>query len=1163
MLAEAVGPAVTANAIIVRDMFLESTKLHPDHPALVSMYQSAAFPSSDSLSEEEGCLSWTYQQLNDKAEKLASSLYALGLRRGMRIAVFLPNGAEWTLLFWASVKLGTIFVSLDDRAVPHKDEVHHFFDVTKPSAVFVSTAANARILMENTALDWEGISTKVITKPPSTPTVGWQSLADCLIAGPATNGIVLTHQSNMNGHVANHELPEVPATNGHRAEPSNQKDDDLNATVYILFTSGTSGLPKACPLTNKNIWASCMAANGLLQLSCTKRVMINSPSSHSMGLSGITHAWVNGATAVVPTPAFDARMTLEAIDKMECTHMSAIPTMLLALIKQPGFHPTKTRSLELVLLGGTIVPPAIYAIATSPKSLGASTAIAAFGMTEGLPICGSQPGHDLVVHRGAVSLGQALPGVRIRICKSQSTDIVRRGETGELHYSGDMVIGDYLHGDSKSIYNDESGRWIATGDEAMMDDQGNIFIFGRWKDIIIRGGENLSPGLIENCMGRAGVHGQIIGIPDDIAGEVPLAIVHALDHDHIPKAQIHDLVLESLGPTCLPTSYMTLAELGLTSFPLTTSGKVRKTHLRQLLLEKLSSEAAQEPIVDLDGFSVGTSSPLELFLGNAVANLTGLSDQSVPRDQPLSTMLDSINILRLQAQIQRGLSKNIPIDRLLGDTTISVLAMELRGIATTDSPAVRSQQRQGPPTAMDMVHTHDDPRCAARTRAQAETVLSKHNLSWEDVEDVFPFPALSAGSFDGMRPMGFSIRITFMTKSISASHLRSALETTLGQWSMFRSLAMRFDNTPLFIIVKACNAMMRASIIDAPDLESHEDLDNVRFPNPSDNNVHPASGGPLARFAITRLKNTGSTALMMLAHHALYDAISLQAFFRDLQANLSSSPIKELHTNYKLFADTYYLHSHSLPAQQSIAYHLSRLRGIAPLRETLWPEQRCIGAFIGDDTGYSIPASQRNPLLLQERTQIDNDGGTAGMLGIRRSIPLHNLPLLNTHGEISTPIFFKAALALLASRLSSSSSGGREVIFPQPQAGRSWPFLSPSLAAYLPNPVTIAGSTINVVFNRIHIVPGATVADFLSALETEQKELTKHAHAPVASIAAGLCAADASALAVAGKRMLFNWNPVLGDEGSEGFVEPKEGVEKSSSVSLQKGEKENSSSTIS
>ena len=424
------------------------------------------------------------------------------------------------------------------------------------------------------------------------------------------------------------------------------------------------------------------------------------------------------------------------------------------------------------------------------------------------------------------------------------------------------------------------------------------------------------------------------------------------DHDHISKAEIYDLVMESLGAACLPTAYMTLAELGLTSFPTTTSGKVRKTHLRQLVLEQVSAKHAKEQFVDLDGFNVNASDPLQIFLCITVASLTGLSEQSVPRDQPVSTMLDSINILRLQAQIKRDISKSIRVDTLLGDTTISDLAVELQKISTTQSPLVHSPRRQTPPTALDMVHTHDDPKCAARTEAQAECVLSKHGLSWQDVEDVFPFPALSGASFDVMRPLGFSVCLTFVTKYIGASLLRTALEKTLGKWSMFRSLAMRFDNLPLFIIVRACRAMLQASIFEAPELESQQDLGNLRLSEHGDGSVHPASGGPLARFAIANIKSTGSAALRMLAHHSVFDAISLQAFFRDLEANIHGSLATELHTDYKLFASTYYLQSQSVTAQTSITYHLSCLRGIASLRETAWLVYRSVGAFIGDDTGY-------------------------------------------------------------------------------------------------------------------------------------------------------------------------------------------------------------------
>lgn len=179
--------------------------------------------------------------------------------------------------------------------------------------------------------------------------------------------------------------------------------------------------------------------------------------------------------------------------------------MLLALLRQPTFRPEKTRSLQKVLLGGTVVSPSIVATVTDPTLLGASEAIVGFGMTEGLPICSSSSKQGMKVDRGALSIGKALPGVRIRVCQSGTRRILMRGETGELHFSGGMVISGYLFGDNRCFYDDESGHWITTGDEAMMDLEGNVFIFGRYKDLIIRGGENLSPALIENCLGRAGI----------------------------------------------------------------------------------------------------------------------------------------------------------------------------------------------------------------------------------------------------------------------------------------------------------------------------------------------------------------------------------------------------------------------------------------------------------------------------------------------------------------------------------------------------------------------------------------------------------------------------------------------------------------------------------
>ena len=127
----------------------------------------------------------------------------------------------------------------------------------------------------------------------------------------------------------------------------------------------------------------------------------------------------------------------------------------MALVGHPSFAPYKTQSLQTVLFGGTIISPELLT-ATIAK-IGATKAVAVYGMSEGLPICGSAAG---------------------------------RG---------------YLNGDNSGFYDDDHGHWFATGDQAKIDEKGSIYLLGRYKVIIIRGAENQSPALIENCLNKAGV----------------------------------------------------------------------------------------------------------------------------------------------------------------------------------------------------------------------------------------------------------------------------------------------------------------------------------------------------------------------------------------------------------------------------------------------------------------------------------------------------------------------------------------------------------------------------------------------------------------------------------------------------------------------------------
>lgn len=163
------------------------------------------------------------------------------------------------------------------------------------------------------------------------------------------------------------------------------------------------------------------------------------------------------------------------------------------------------KSLTLVTLGSTVITPEILLAATDKSKLGAPRAIVGFGMSEGLTVLGTSTDRTLTTEGGFLGLSEVFFGAKIKVCEAGTRRVLERGEIGELHFGGNMRIGGYLDGDDSCFYSDDRGQWISTGDQAKMDVSGTIYILGRYKDIIIRAGENISPVSIETCLNKAGV----------------------------------------------------------------------------------------------------------------------------------------------------------------------------------------------------------------------------------------------------------------------------------------------------------------------------------------------------------------------------------------------------------------------------------------------------------------------------------------------------------------------------------------------------------------------------------------------------------------------------------------------------------------------------------
>ena len=598
-----------------------------------------------------------------------------------------------------------------------------------------------------------------------------------------------------------------------------------------------------------------------------------------------------------------------------------------------------------------------------------------------------------------------------------------------------------------------------------------------------------------------------------MAGELPVAVVQIHQKAAIlPMEAMQDIVIQDLGQIHAPALYLKIQYLGLETFPMTTSGKVRKSDLKKHVAEYLQDERQR----DNQSHRIEEDALARIF-----ASILGQSPKSLLWDKPFEEQADSINLLRFVAHVKRDLSKEITLQDVLGTKTLQDLAKRLEslGMVSKAGKTPLERARGGPPTMRDMVHTHGDESRAYKTQEVTAKVLQPMGMSWEqDVEDVFPISGIASKHLANTRAYASTVRITFVTRTADVAKLDWAIKTSLTQWALFRSISVWFDQSVcLYVVLRIRSKWSELALINYPDVDCPQDLCSISLPLKE---VSVRAPGPLMRIIIARVRSTGTAGAVVIANHAVLDAVSMGAWVEDLHQLLSGKETQvQARTPYKMFADCYYSHRSSLEGQMAVTFHVQRLQGINSIKDSLWPPQRCPGWFIGDDSEWQ-PLTLENGFGSNERKQLDDGGWRVGYDGIMLHTQLLHLGnLWSAHG-ISVPVLFKSACALLNSHITGKS----DVLFSNTQAGRQWPFLQESMARCLPNPVTIAGLTYTRVVNRISVDAEESVGDLLACIEDEQRSLTLYAHAPIPDVLDQLSKPDGEIFMETG-RQAFNWRP--------------------------------------
>ena len=486
---------------------------------------------------------WTYTELLADVDAVAKALMAKGVAAGDRIGIWAPNCPEWTILQYATARMGAILVNVNPAY-----RTHELTYVVNQSGMRMLVSAvshktsDYRAMVDEARSETPGLSEVVYIGDPS-----WDELA----AGGSS--------------VTDEQLAERGA--------SLTPDDPIN----IQYTSGTTGFPKGATLSHHNILNNGYFVGELIDYTEADRICIPVPFYHCFGMvMGNLAATSHGACMVIPAPSFDPGATLRAVAQERCTSLYGVPTMFIAELDLPDFAEHDLSTLRTGIMAGSICPVEVMKRVVAQMNM---TEVAiSYGMTETSPVSTMTRTDDNLARR-TETVGRSMPHIESKVVDAISGIPLPRGETGELCTRGYSVMLGYWEQPDKTAEAIDAARWMHTGDLATMDEDGYVNIVGRIKDLVIRGGENIYPREVEEFLYThpdiADV--QVIGVPDDKYGEELMAWVVLREGAATLTAEgVREFASGKLAHYKIPR-YVHVTD----SFPMTVTGKVRKVEMRE------------------------------------------------------------------------------------------------------------------------------------------------------------------------------------------------------------------------------------------------------------------------------------------------------------------------------------------------------------------------------------------------------------------------------------------------------------------------------------------------------------------------------------------------------------------------------------------------------
>jgi long-chain acyl-CoA synthetase len=563
---QGVPTSITIPDLPLQQLLVDSAQKYPANVALrfVLKYLPLGLKIQSTL---------TYRQLDEATDRFAVALQRLGVRKGDRVSIMLPNVPQQVIAYFGIIKAGAIVVNTNPTYTPR--ELQHQLQDSGAETMVVLSGLYERLAQIR---DQTQVKNVIIADIPESLSWPFSRLVEKQVRA---SGIM----RDVPGAPGIQRFYELLKGASGKPTPTPTAPDDV---VLFQYSGGTTGTPKAAMLTHRNLVSNAaqMQAWFVAAEAGKEKVLGALPFFHVYGMTvAMLFALSTGAELIITPDPRNINLILEIIHNERVTLYPGVPAMYVGLINHPKVKEYNLRSVKACLSGGAALP---IEVAQQFKSITGGSLVEGFGMTESSPVATANP------INGEVRIGSiGLPVPNTEVCVvslDPSPDgtypPLPVGQEGELLLRGPQVMKGYWNRPDETGNTINREGWLHTGDIAKMDEDGYLYIVDRKKDLIIASGYNVVPREVEEVlfMHPAVREAAVAGVPDPKRGETVKAYVVLKEGQSVKEEEIRAFCKENLAPYKVPALIEFRDDL-----PKSQVGKV----LRRLLVEEEKAKLAQ------------------------------------------------------------------------------------------------------------------------------------------------------------------------------------------------------------------------------------------------------------------------------------------------------------------------------------------------------------------------------------------------------------------------------------------------------------------------------------------------------------------------------------------------------------------------------------------